>query len=226
MYIYIYTHIKYYIKCSHTCLAMYAQTNVGLLCCVGSGSSVAAALDSCYTATSTRIMHCNFSDFCYAPTFVPKTRVKISHIVMSTCSTCLTLMWESAGELWAPPPPPRPSPLAGGYIRHTQRHSVPARPYCIHIAAWHPALSDFLQFKRLTALGLRHLYYCLKWTLHGRSYLFATTVSHFLCNSASYKSTTNVRSFIWHSNQDSVIGRGLRVRTPVGTQEFFSRQCR
>jgi len=26
------------IKCSHTCLAMYAQTNVGLLCCVDYGS--------------------------------------------------------------------------------------------------------------------------------------------------------------------------------------------
>ena len=31
------------IKCSQTGLAMYAQTNVGLLCCVGSGSNVAAA---------------------------------------------------------------------------------------------------------------------------------------------------------------------------------------
>jgi len=32
------------IKRSHTSLAMYTQTNVGLLCCVGSGSSVAVAL--------------------------------------------------------------------------------------------------------------------------------------------------------------------------------------
>ena len=34
------------LKCSHTCLAMYVQTNVGLLCCVGSGSNVASALHS------------------------------------------------------------------------------------------------------------------------------------------------------------------------------------
>jgi hypothetical protein len=32
------------VKCSHTCLVMYAQTNVGLLFCVGSGSNVAVAL--------------------------------------------------------------------------------------------------------------------------------------------------------------------------------------
>jgi hypothetical protein len=32
------------LKCSHTCRAMYAQTNIGLLCCVGSGSNVVAAL--------------------------------------------------------------------------------------------------------------------------------------------------------------------------------------
>ena len=31
------------IKCNRTCLAMYAQTNVGLLCCVGADSNVAAA---------------------------------------------------------------------------------------------------------------------------------------------------------------------------------------
>ena len=30
------------IKCSHTCLAMYDQTNIVLLCCVGFGSIVAA----------------------------------------------------------------------------------------------------------------------------------------------------------------------------------------
>ena len=34
---------------SHRCLAMYAQTNVGLLCCVASGSNVPAALDSSAT---------------------------------------------------------------------------------------------------------------------------------------------------------------------------------
>jgi hypothetical protein len=30
---------------------MYTQTNVGLLCCVGSGSNVAVALDRAVTAT-------------------------------------------------------------------------------------------------------------------------------------------------------------------------------
>ena len=33
-----------YKYCSHTYLAMYVQTDVILLCCVGSGSNVAAAL--------------------------------------------------------------------------------------------------------------------------------------------------------------------------------------
>jgi hypothetical protein len=30
------------VKSSHTCLAMFAQTNIGLLCLVASGSNVAA----------------------------------------------------------------------------------------------------------------------------------------------------------------------------------------
>jgi len=46
------------IQSSHTYLAMYAQTNVGLLCCVGSGSSVTVAF-----RRQTGLAHWNAGDY-------------------------------------------------------------------------------------------------------------------------------------------------------------------
>ena len=45
------------IKCSYTCLAMYDQTNDGLLCCVGSGTNVARHNVACVSHHMTLCNH-------------------------------------------------------------------------------------------------------------------------------------------------------------------------
>jgi len=105
------------------------------------------------------------------------------------------------------PPQPLPSPLA------PRRRIYPPRPtaFSPRKAILYPHCSltsgciTLPAVQRLTALSLRQLYCRLKWTLDGRSYVCHHSC-HFLCNSASYRSATNVSRFIWHSNQDSVVG--------------------
>ena len=215
------------VKCSLTCLAMYAQTNVGLLCCVGSGCIVATALG----ATSSRIVQWNFSGFCYAPTFVPKTRVKSSNIVTSTCSTCSTLKLESAGELWAPPPPspqtlcPPPADISAtpNSIRSPQGHTVSTLQ--LDIRLYHTSCTSEVDSFEHAPLVL-----LLKVNAWWEVIPVCHHSCHSLCNSAFYKPATNGRCFIWHSNQDSVVvrvARGWRITVSKsdGTTRVFFRQA-